>query len=813
MQKKRNYFLKSLFFIIVLFSYSQLLFAGVDYTYAIKWAREGKIQDSINELQRLYKKYPNNTNLLYDYITVLSWAEKDKDVLILSSKVDFSQAPQYLLQSVAKSARNLKRYTISAKLYIQGAKRFPNNPQFYLGLALVLNDMKRYKLAHRVLKRATEKFPENLDTKFTQAAIYEAQKNYFDAMVIYEKLLSNPKVKDKAVVKLVGTLRRQGMPWLAQKYIDQNPNLFNDETKYSIKGDQAAFELRWGTKGYHKDGDYRYIKDALIKIDEVIKKLQSEGVDLKKNKRLQNVWFDKMIALDTIGKRGEVINVFKYLKNNGVDIPYNILNIAADAYLYEKKPLIAREIIFESLRKKPDEFETKVLLFYSYSDNYDMHKAISLANKMDQEQLPKIWDKNHLYKIDNPKKVETALLKILAYEYSGYMDYSQKELESLVAKAPANSSYRNALAKLYYYRGWYDKAKEQFEIVLSTNPKDFDAKAGEILVAIKKKRYKYADNILKELSLKYNYKKTDLRHLKKTWNEEIKNGFSIQSSYGGNLENSSRGGVDDYEISADYYTSLINYKYRPYVFTKFARNSFYTHLLNNRRYGIGLKYENSKLTADTKLAYNETYISSLAPSLDLTWRADDRFSFSVGGAYFSDNTPLRALAYGIRADHYKAGIRYTASESSSTSIEYEKMEFTDKNSRDIINFMHYQRFIYGPYYNLDAYLYAGGMKNSLEESAVYYNPKEDYYISLEARNIWNIYTFYDFYIKQIFGLEAGTHWEKGYGANMTGALVFSQEWSLSEDFGFDLGYLRKRASYDGEIEYANKLFLNINGSF
>ncbi len=813
MQKSKNHFYKSLFFINVLFLSALSLFANINYDKAINLARDGDIQSSLKELNRLYKKYPNDKKLLYDYITVLGWGERDKEVLKMASKVDFNDSPSYLIQTVAKSARNLKEYEKSAKLYIKGAKRFPNNEQFYIGLSLVLKDMKRYELSHRVLEKAIKKFPNNLELKFIKAALYEEQNDFFDAMRIYQKLLSNDKVKNRVVVKLVGTLRRLKMPWLAQKYIRKYPKLFDEETKYAVETDQAAFKLRWATKGYHEEGDYSYIKDALVKIDDVIKKLQKERTNLKKSKRLQNAWFDKMIALEAIGKKDEVIDIYEYLKKSGVDMPYNILNIAADAYLFVKKPKIARGILYESLRKKPQNFETKVLLFYTYSDNYDMNEAIKLAEKLDKEQLPKIWDKNHLYKIENPQKVEAALLRILSYEYSGYMNYSQKELESLVFKAPGNRWYRNALARLYYDRGWYDKAKEQFDIILGIDKKNFDAKAGNILVDIKKKRYKKAALALKNLSLKYRYKEDDIKRLKKSWLKDTKNSFFIQSSYGRNLQNSNRGGSDDYEIFAKYTAPLINYKYRPYLFSNFARSGFYARFLNNRRYGIGLIYENSDISLDAKAAYNETYISSFAPSFDLNWKADDRVSFSMGGAYFSDDTPLRAIAYGIRADSYKIGAKYRGSESFESSFEYQRMDFQDNNSRDIVSFRLFDRLVFGPYYNLDAFVYAGGMKNSGGDLVSYYNPKKDFYFSFEAKNIWNLYNFYDFYIKQIVGVEIGNHWERVYGSNMTGSLLFSQEWSLNEDFGFDFGFYRKRASYDGEIEYANILFLNINGSF
>ncbi len=792
------------------------LSAVPNYDFAIKWAREGELEKSIEALSRLHRENPQNKNLLYDYISILGWAKEDRKAVALSKKIDLDKAPDYTLQNIAKSARNIKKYNFATKVYVKGAKRFPNNSQFYLGLALTLSDMKRFKLSHRVFNKAKEKFPNDLDIKFAQARVYEEQKNYFDAMTIYQDLLQNPKVYDKTVIKLVGTLRRQGMPFRAQYYIDKNPKLFNQETKTSIKSDQAAFKLRWSARGFNQDGDNSITKDAKLKIDNNIKILIAQNSDITTNKRLQNAYFDKIIALNLLGEKDEIVSLYQYLKSHSIDMPYNILNIVSSAYLSQKKPKIAQQILHKSLQKNPKDFKTKILLFNAYSDNYDMHKAIALAENLDAKELPMIWDKEHLYKIENAKKSDTTLLRILAYEYSGYLNYAQKELEEIVSKAPQNEMYRNTLAKLYYYRGWYDKSIQQYQILINNNPKDFDAIAGKVLVLIKKRDYKNIDKILQNIEYEFPDKKREIQEIYKTLNKENKSSFRVRSSYGNNLDNANQGTSDAYNIDAynidAYYSIPLNFNLKALIFTKYSGANFDQTKLDNRRYGIGLVYEGTNITTNAKLAYNETILKKFAPSILINWRINDKFSISTKSAYFSDQTPLRAILYGIRADLFKTSIIYRVNESKITSLSYEKMDFTDKNSRDSINFMHYQRLIFGPYYNLDSRLYAGGMKNS-QKNMVYYNPKEDYYISLEFKNIWNLYKFYDFYIKQIIGAEFGTHYEKGYGSKMIGSLNFEQEWSLNENFGFDFGYIRKRSSYDGTLEYANKIFLNINGRF
>jgi len=51
--------------------------SGLNYDYAIKWARDGEVNKSISELEKLQHLHPQNKRLFYDYLSVLGWAIQD----------------------------------------------------------------------------------------------------------------------------------------------------------------------------------------------------------------------------------------------------------------------------------------------------------------------------------------------------------------------------------------------------------------------------------------------------------------------------------------------------------------------------------------------------------------------------------------------------------------------------------------------------------------------------------------------------------------------------------------------------------------
>ena len=631
-------------------------------------------------------------------------------------------------------------------------------------------------------------------------------------MVIYQKLETNPKLHKEVVVKLVGTLRRLGMVFEAQKYVDQNPALFDNAFKTAIQSDQAAYKLRWYTQGLHAEGDTATAYHSLEKIEKVIAFLRRQKVDIQNNKRLQNACFDKIIALEALHREKEVIPLYHYLKNRQIKIPAYVLKAVARSYLVLKEPRKAQQLLHEALRQRPEDFTLKVQLFYAYSDAYDMKNALHLARDMNRHEPVKIWDSNHLHKIVNPRKDDTIFLYTLALAYSGYTPKAYEKLEYIVAKAPVNRWYREELAKFYLYRGWYDKAKKQVKILLADAPSSFEMKALETEIEIAQKEYRKAYEKLQELALLYPYQKRKLVKLHKYYKEHTKSIYEIETVFNHGDKTSAGENSDGYHIKAAVYSPLLNYHWRLGMFGNLLQSKFPHTKLDNRRFGLAAAYISESVDANIKVAYQETIIRKIAPSLDLTWHLNDFFSLGGGYAHFWDGTPDRAILNGIRSDHFHTNVIYRKNENSHIALEYTRTDYTDGNTQDSVALTLSGRMIYGPYYTLDGTIYTGMSSNSLL-NRVYYAPEEERYITIALTNSWSLYRLYEREVVQSLEVDIGKHWEKGYESKITGAFVLAQRWQWNEDFGFHFGYKRERASYDGNIEYFNQLFLNLNGRF
>ncbi len=778
----------------------------LDYTYAIKWAHEGKMDKALSELEKLHTQNPQNLGLLYDYISVLGWAKQDAKALKLAQPLDINTMPSYVLKDIAKSARNEKRYIDAAKLYQKGIKRYPQDPLFYQGMALSLHDMKKPKLAMRVLNLAEKKLPGNTDILAAKAEMYELHKHNFDAMRIYQKLADNPATKNKYIKKFVHALQRLGMPFVAEKYIQQNPSLFTIDDKVAIQHDQSAFELRWGKGGFvsKKGSDKLVVQKALDKLEKNIQTLKSADKATIKNRSFLHLNFDKIVALNTLGKRKEAIALFESLQKQKIAFPAYVLTSVGDAYLYLKKPYLAQSVLKESLEKNKHNFETKYLLFYAYSDAYQMQRALRYAQKLNKNEPKRAGS----------HKVDTEILEILAYEYSNYLDYAQHQLEKLLKQAPANSSVRNELAHLYYLRGWNEKARSAYQVELQFNPQNYDALQGIVMTDIAQKHYQEASATMHTMQKLFPTRQEALTLLQKKIDNSKKGYFTLDSTYGSDpSESGSNTKTNSYEINARYYAPLIQNHYRPFVYTNIGHTKFYENRLTNKRVGAGLNYTNSHLDAAIGLGSNLTALKEMTGFANARYSFDDYWSLFGNFEYFSSQTPLRAIMYGIRADRLQASVEYRSSESRQSSFSIENMDFNDGNSRFNLILTHYEKLITGAYYNLDATLYLSNMYNSKDNSVVYYNPKEDLYASLNLSNIWNIYNWYDTNIKQIAAVEIGTHWEKHYGSNLVGNLNIAQEVELNKDMALSYGFLRKRSAYDGNLEYGNAFYLNAKGRF
>jgi len=77
---------------------------------AIENARGGNFIPALRTLERLRAQDPANRRYVYDYVLVLTWAEKDQAALDLAPLVDRAAAPIEVVEALAKAARNRRRF-------------------------------------------------------------------------------------------------------------------------------------------------------------------------------------------------------------------------------------------------------------------------------------------------------------------------------------------------------------------------------------------------------------------------------------------------------------------------------------------------------------------------------------------------------------------------------------------------------------------------------------------------------------------------------------------------------------------------------
>ncbi len=110
-------------------------------TEAAKLARAGKYSTAIGILADLRKRYPDASDLIYDDLTILSWAGRYGEATALAPRVDMSAAPDYALVALAGSYRKQNRLREAQAVYESGRRRFPADTDLAAGMAMTMGDL------------------------------------------------------------------------------------------------------------------------------------------------------------------------------------------------------------------------------------------------------------------------------------------------------------------------------------------------------------------------------------------------------------------------------------------------------------------------------------------------------------------------------------------------------------------------------------------------------------------------------------------------------------------------------------------------
>ena len=158
---------------------------------AVLSARSGDYQSAIDTLGSLLESDPGNAGAFHDLLIVLGWAERDSRVMQLAERLEAETAPVEVLETLAKSSRNIGDFEQSIRWYELTISRAPDSLESHLGLALTYADLGQREKALLTLDSVFIDDRNRSRILSAKAYIHRSDGDFAKAIGVYDEVLAN----------------------------------------------------------------------------------------------------------------------------------------------------------------------------------------------------------------------------------------------------------------------------------------------------------------------------------------------------------------------------------------------------------------------------------------------------------------------------------------------------------------------------------------------------------------------------------------------------------------------------------------------
>ena len=778
------------------------------YRQALEEARAGHHETALATLQDLLTRHPEHRPYLYDYITVLGWAEHDTAALALLPRLDLARTPPYVLESLAKSARNAGRYQTAEGLYRRLLDKPGRRRDATLGLAMTLADLGRIPEARQALAALNSGAEEDPALLAARAYVAQRQGDYFAALRDYQAILQRHPRHRAARRGLILVAARLGAPHLATSLARAEKDLLNPQEMAAITADETAITIRWGRLP-HDDPARRHEETdrSIATLEARLRRWAASGRGESPPALRDN--FDLMVAYLDRQRPAEVIARYEKLPPTARPLPPYVLQTAAAAYLQLHRPERARDLLRQALRRQVDDFDMQLALVYALVESEAFPEALSLVDRLAATQPAWLGAGPAAYRKENPRRLQADSGAALVRAYADQLGAAQRRLERLSDQAPHNPRLRADRAYVYLWRGWPRRALEEFRIALDIAPGQLSARAGSSRALMARGDYRHGQALLRALRAAYP-EAPETRDLARNW--KIHNMRQLRLETGYSDSSGTAEGGENLDLDAWLYSRPQRYRYRGFVHSHLASAKFPEGSADYRRLGVGLEYRRADLELISEL--NRDLDDSINAGLSLHGRwQNDHWRLAAGYDSYSDDIPLRGRlnedldGWGLQLD-----LGYAFHESRRLDMGLRYLDFSDGNRRRSIQGDAFQRLINHPHYKLDGTLGIYTSRND-RDNAPYFNPRRDLSVDLALINEWLQYRRYERSLRHRLAVGLGRYDQRGFGGGATWLLRYELQWNPCDRLELILGLSRAHRIYDGEGEDINRIHLNLDWRF
>jgi biofilm PGA synthesis protein PgaA len=300
---------------------------------AVKMARKHDFKHPLEVLTRLHKEYPDEVGVTRDYVAVLAWSGRDADAVAAFKTLPAGEQPDYVLEAVGHSYRNLHRSSEAVPLYHQLLEHQPDSLDFAIGygrslsesgqsekaLAFCESDLKKHGRRKEILDTAVDaadQLARHHKYKQSLAALQRLHKRYGDdhMLKLNYMVVLGWAGRDQDAVNVYSTMPKGSLPdyaLLAIGHSYRNLHRPEDAAKIYEQGlRQSPRNVDFATGLIRSLTEAGYVEKALAIADENLKKY---------GKRFPIL----LAAADAADQFGETTKALEYYEEAHAISPHN----------------------------------------------------------------------------------------------------------------------------------------------------------------------------------------------------------------------------------------------------------------------------------------------------------------------------------------------------------------------------------------------------------------------------------------------------------------------------------------------------------
>ncbi len=770
---------------------------------AVALARRGDHDAALAALEQLVRERPDDRRLVFDRIAVLGWAGRDAEALSRAAGVDLAEAPAYVLETLGRSARNLKRFALAESVYRRSLARYPQRDDSRIGLAFSLADQGRHDDAAALLDEALAAAPDEAAADRSRRALLLAARgtlaeyagDWVGALSHHQRALdADPRLAD-AQLGVIRSSARLGAAHVATDLARRHEGLLKGDERAALEGDEVAHAIRWGgVQQRVESGDDRFewLDRALARSEPAAARLAdalragagTAGLDEQARRLLA----DRIVALESRRRPADALALHDAMRAAGLEVPAHALAAVADARLSLRQPEAAAEDYRRVLVATPENFYAALGLFYALIESERFDEALAHAGQL-AGQTPQWLRRGRA----NYAWVSAQTAPALAQLYGDRLDDATRRLEPLVLGYPYNAGVRAAVASLAHARGWPRRADDELQRTLAIEPDSAGLRAARVPVLLELHAWSDAHEQLRaaEALRPEDHRVRDARDW---WNVHTLRELEVEAGWGRSSDTTPSGNRD-WRVAARLYSQPLATHWRVFAQAASAHARFNAIPLRWHREGLGAEYR----ARDLRLHAAATAGSTDRIGLDagLAWQLDDHRSLEATAASVSDDLPMQAWAVGVRASELGLTARYRVHESRSFELGAGRLDFSDGNERIGYHGQWFQRWVSEPHWRFETTTRLGASRNSLA-GAAYFNPASDLSLTVEAAAEWVTWRRYERSFRQRLAATAGRYRQQGYGSGPIYGLAYEHLWEFDRRVYLRYGVARLLHPYDGQ---------------